>query len=599
MTGYTRLSFLRDMSAISSTKIQISPHRDDARTADHPSQGLAIRWSSELVAASEARRIRSAQHAGRCYPIGKAQGCSKTSNKMSSAAGPLAAARRLIRRRVCGHSVIAARTVVPTSLARLTLIASSARGDPLALRLRLRHGAWQRLRRYCSCWLGGATGVQFPPTACPAHLPCHSRGMTAMREMPLEPAVAAGIDPVQRAREIQRERETLQQSGGLAVCARMRTHPVIRSVIGQDWATMLRHGVKPCEWTPQFVDPRELEVLQDDPDLTLAWQALVHQLGVVRNLEVMATVSDARGCVTWIGGNTKIRDDADGHGFRCGVKAAEMGTNGIRLVTQSPIRGAQIYGPEHWMDFQLRWTCTAVRVLDPHTRRLLAVINVTGPWTKVHSDTLGWLYQIALRIEDAVRSAPHRMQWQRLGEAAGPLERIGGPALVIDRDGVVVTSHQWTFQAGDRVLAKAAGIAPGKTFLPALGWCVLEPLPGHGWLVRPWHHDEDEPVIRVILDLTDPTQRWVRVTGPNVSWHSKIRRLHAEIFQRLANRPGGLTSDELCADLYGPAAKTSVFPEISKLRNEFGGLLHPPGDNRYKFSRNITVDIQQCANPIQ
>jgi hypothetical protein len=112
---------------------------------------------------------------------------------------------------------------------------------------------------------------------------------------------------------------------------------------------------------------------------------------------------------------------------------------------------------------------------DPHTRLLLAVINVTGPWTKVHSDTLGWLYQIALRIEDAVRSAPHRMQWQRLGEAAGPLERIGGPALVIDRDGVVVTSHQWTFQAGDRVLAKAAGIAPDKTFLPALGWCVLEP----------------------------------------------------------------------------------------------------------------------------
>jgi hypothetical protein len=73
-------------------------------------------------------------------------------------------------------------------------------------------------------------------------------------------------------------------------------------------------------------------------------------------------------------------------------------------------------------------------------------------------------------------------------------------------------------------------------------------------------------VIRVTLDLTDPTQRWVRVTGPNVSWHSKIMRLHAEILQRLANRPSGLTSDELCADFYGPAAKTSVFTEMSKLQ---------------------------------
>ena len=374
---------------------------------------------------------------------------------------------------------------------------------------------------------------------------------------------------------------------------------MIRSVIEQDWSTMLRQKVKPRDVIPQFLDPRELEILQDDPDLALAWQVLVRQLGVVRNSEVMATLSDARGCITWVSGSAKVRDEADGHGFRCGAKWAEMGTNGIRLVTQLPIRGAQIYGPEHWMDFQLRWACTAVRVLDPHTHRLLAVINVTGPWTKVHSDTLGWLYQIALRIEDTVRSAPRRMQWRRLGEAAGPLERIGGPALVIDRHGVVVASHTWTAQAGDRVLPKAGGITPGTTFLPALGWCVLEPLPAHGWLVRPQPHDEDEPVIRVTLDLTDPTQRWVKVTGPNVCWHSKIRPLHAEILQRLASRPEGLTPDELSADLYGPAVKTTVSPEMSKLRNELGGLLHPPGDNKYRLGHNITVDIQQCASPIQ
>jgi hypothetical protein len=117
------------------------------------------------------------------------------------------------------------------------------------------------------------------------------------------------------------------------------------------------------------------------------------------------------------------------------------------------------------------------------------VINVTGPWIKVHSDTLGWLYQIALRIEEAVRNAPRRLQWPRLAEAVGPLERIGGSALVIDCDGVVVASHQWTFQAGDRVLPAVAGIAPGTTFLPGLGWCVLEPLPVHGWLVRSRQHD--------------------------------------------------------------------------------------------------------------
>lgn len=100
-------------------------------------------------------------------------------------------------------------------------------------------------------------------------------------------------------------------------------------------------------------------------------------------------------------------------------------------------------------------------------------------------------------------------------------------------------------------------------------------------------------MIQVILDLTDPNQGWVRVTGPNVSWHSKIRPLHAEILQRLANRPDGLTPDELCADLPRAATKTTVSSEISKLRNDFGGLLHPPGDNRYRLGYNITVNIQQ------
>ncbi len=421
-----------------------------------------------------------------------------------------------------------------------------------------------------------------------------------MRGTLLEPAVSAGVDPVQHAREIQRVREAVHSSDWAAVSARPSTRAVLRSVIRQDWDEMLRQGVDPRGVTPQFLDPCELESLQDDPDLALTWQVLVHHLGLIPNSGIMATVSDARGCVVWTGGNPRVRDQADRYGFSRGAKWADMGTNGIRLVTQSLLKGAQIYGPEHWMDFQLRWTCTAAGVFDPHTRRLLAVINVTGPWEKVHSDTLGWLFEIARRIEDALSTSPRRMQWVRLAEAAGPLERIDSPALVIDRLGTVVAAHKWAFQMGDRLLLpEAAATAPGWKFLPALGWCALEPLPARGWLVRPLRHDENKPVIRVTLDLTDPIQPWVRVTGPNVSWHSRVRPLHATIFQRLASRPDGLTPEDLSADLYGPAAKTSVSPEMSKLRNELGGLLHPtshkPGDNRYRLGRNITVEI----NPIR
>jgi hypothetical protein len=415
-----------------------------------------------------------------------------------------------------------------------------------------------------------------------------------MRATVLEAAVPAGADLVQRAREIHRVREAVQSGAGSTVFPPTMLRPVIR----QDWDTMLRQGVNPSGVTPRFLDSQELESLRGDPDLALTWRMLVHHLGLVGDSEFMATASDARGCVVWTGGNTKVRDEADRYGFSCGAQWAEMGTNGTRLVTQSLSSGAQIYGPEHWMDFQARWTCTTVGVFDPHTRRLLAVINVTGPWVKVHSDTLGWLYEIAQRIEDALRTAQYRTQWGRLAEAAGLLERIDGPALVIDSHGMVVAAHESTFQAGDRVIfPEAAGTAPGPAFLPALGWCVLEPLPARGWLVRSLRRDEDKPVIRVTLDLTDPAQPWVRVTGPNVSWHSRVRPVHAKILQRLADRPDGLTPAELQADLYGTGAKTRVPPEMTKLRKELGGLLHPTsrksGDNRYRFGHNVTVDIHQ------
>lgn len=79
---------------------------------------------------------------------------------------------------------------------------------------------------------------------------------------------------------------------------------------------MLRQGVNPRSVTPQFLDSRELESLQDDPDLALTWRMLVHHLGLVRNSEFMATAGDARGCVVWTASNAKIRDEAERYGHQ-------------------------------------------------------------------------------------------------------------------------------------------------------------------------------------------------------------------------------------------------------------------------------------------
>jgi transcriptional regulator of acetoin/glycerol metabolism len=238
--------------------------------------------------------------------------------------------------------------------------------------------------------------------------------------------------------------------------------------------------------------------------LVLAKQVLINRLGQVLDSDFMWTVHDGQGCVIWTGGNPAVCAEADRNGFRPGALWGQMGTNAARLVSELLAPAAQIYSAEHWFEFQTRWTCTAAGVFEPRTGRLIAVINVTGAWMNVHRDTLGRLVEIARRIEDALPTTLSRRQWGRLAEAAGPLQRIGGPALVIDCAGVVVDAHELAVQPGDQLALPQAGIVPGWTFLPALGWASLEPLPARGWLIRPLRDGQGTPVIRVTLDLADP-----------------------------------------------------------------------------------------------
>jgi hypothetical protein len=63
--------------------------------------------------------------------------------------GPVIAASRLIRRRVWGHSVIATRIVVPSSLARLTFPSPSCAS--VVTRWGSPWGSWHRRGNGCAC----------------------------------------------------------------------------------------------------------------------------------------------------------------------------------------------------------------------------------------------------------------------------------------------------------------------------------------------------------------------------------------------------------------------------------------------------------------
>jgi hypothetical protein len=173
------------------------------------------------------------------------------------------------------------------------------------------------------------------------------------------------------------------------------------------------------------------------------------------------------------------------------------------------------------------------------------------------------------------------------------LARYAGGALVIDTKGWVAHADRW--EHDDRIAAPDGGFRLGLHEVEGLGWIVLEPLWG-GWLVRRPGPGEDQPRVRVVLDLRISSKEndragWILVNGPTVSWRHVLSRGMAEILLMLTES-GGRTYRELEKDLYSRmTAPSTVRSRWNRLRNTLDGLL--ASDNSHQFAKNvITLPVE-------
>jgi hypothetical protein len=295
--------------------------------------------------------------------------------------------------------------------------------------------------------------------------------------------------------------------------------------------------------------------------------------------------------VLWRDGSSAVRRKADGLGFIEGASWEEraVGTNAIGTAL-AVRRAVQVYSAEHYVRTHHAWTCAAAPVQDPRTGRLLGVVDVSGPAASVHPATLALVDAVAKLAESQLRSA-HRLDLERLRAIAAPLlARTGGRAMATD-------PHGW--------IAAVAGVAPvnrvllperfasGRSWLPALGPCIVEPLPG-GWLIR-LIEEETAPVTRVVLDVSQPQQWTLTVDSASGTWKHGLTRRHAEILLVLACHPTGRTAGQLSTDLFGgPTRTVTVRAEMSRLRRHLGSVLdHQP----YRFAEQVDLIVRWPDHP--
>ncbi|MBK1784913.1 GAF domain-containing protein [Prauserella sp. ASG 168] len=366
-----------------------------------------------------------------------------------------------------------------------------------------------------------------------------------------------------------------------------------RAVIGASWQRMRRLGLDPDhgrDGSP--LSAAELEARRRASRLAEALPILRGGLmSVAEEAAHIMVVVDADACVLWRDGSNPVRHRADRLGFTEGVSWDErhVGTNaiGTALIARRPM---QVYSAEHYVRSHHAWTCAAAPLHDPRDGSLLGVVDLSGPAATVHATTLALVDTVARLAESQLRNA-HLAELERLRAAALPvLAKVGERALVTDEHGWVAAVSG--VEPLDRV-ALPRGCAPGEVWLPALGGCRVEPVPG-GWLVRLSGDSVQEPT-RAVLDVRSPRNCTLTVTAHSGTWSYPLSPRHAEMLFVLATHRDGRSAAGLALDLFGDAERTvTVRAEMSRLRRRLGAILAP---RPYRFADDIEVVLERPEAP--
>lgn len=401
-----------------------------------------------------------------------------------------------------------------------------------------------------------------------------------------EPAVAIGDDPRRYAMLLSEVYD--------ATMAGSRSPAQPRQVIAESWNRLLGSGIDPEHHDPPDVDRSGLDLLRQSSGLMTVLEDISRGLeSVIADGSNILVVADARGQVLWRSGTPRVLAQADRLGFVEGANWGEpaVGTNAIGTALVSR-RAVQIFSAEHFLRTHHAWTCAGAPIRDPRTGHVIGAVDVSGPASTVHPTTIALVDLVARLAESRLREAHERTLNQLRSVAAPMLARMGAPAMAVDPEGWVAAVD--SLPPHNRILLPHNAGA-GRTWIPALGACDLEPLSG-GWLVRPV--DDVDPAAaasRATLDLRNHSAPTLAMVGPSGTWRRDISPRHAEILLVLATHPAGRSAPELAADLYDDRSRVvTVRAEMSRLRRQLVGLI---AAQPYRFTDAMVVDVRRPNDP--
>ncbi|WP_199406688.1 sigma-54-dependent Fis family transcriptional regulator [Chromobacterium sp. ATCC 53434] len=183
----------------------------------------------------------------------------------------------------------------------------------------------------------------------------------------------------------------------------------VRDVVQASWLRCHAEAVDPSRGSaPGVADQDQLAQLRHGANaLCDAAQPVLKTLrDVLCESGSLIMLTDADGAILDLSGENRARHAGERINLAPGGCWAEsaIGTNaiGTAIAARQPV---QLYASEHYCLDVKSWTCAAAPILDPLSRALLGVIDVSGTKKTFHGHSLGLVIAAARQIESALALA--------------------------------------------------------------------------------------------------------------------------------------------------------------------------------------------------
>jgi hypothetical protein len=398
-------------------------------------------------------------------------------------------------------------------------------------------------------------------------------------------AIDGATPPMVRAKQLRREWENFLGNG------RVET---IRAPIAASWRRSHTAGVDPgaVRVAPALAGADETAARWKAHPVAAAAPLIRECLGpITADSANLIVVGDADGTILWIEGPANVRlDAADSMNFTEGAGWSESaaGTNAIGTSLTAD-HALQVFAGEHYNEVVHEWTCSAAPVHDPDTGQVVGIIDVTGKLGTVHPYVLNCAAATARAVEYHLRCLMYERD-ARLRERYE--DRIAGgrprAALVTPSGRVISGDDGVSWVGAARVEMPAGG---GELTLPSGVRAVADPV-GSEEAFAEREVDRRPPAggtaggrRRLTLTLLTGDQPRAELDGQRL----QLTRIATEILVLLSARPGGMTSEELAAELYGDDGQPGTARvQICRLRRILGPWIDT---GRYRLLLDVESDL--------